>query len=664
MPKICNFTFWRLHWLFSTFFIINLNVTLGRVIITQLYGDISSYGYYYAKAKVGHPTSQTQSLIVDTGSSLLAFACTSCFQCGRHMQSPFNISNSSTAKWINCEVKHQNNDDFSNNPLLRYCECDKENGKCSYKIQYEEGSSIFGHYFEDFIQFEPPLSESSVPAYNNPNNRLIMGCHHKEESLFLYQAASGIIGLANIPLHKGNPATISMILQSVKNQSIQVEKVVSICLANKRGFLTFGSTYGDIIRGINNVNHTNNKYSIGRCKYDLRYCTYIGNVIVDGISLSNTIPFGNGIKAMLDSGTTASLFPESIYKLLHNAIATKVTRVYPYIKPMERGDGLICWYLQTSAALSHFPVIKLSFAKSGDTFVSGVDKHEYLEIEWYPQSYLYLNKEETKKTYLKDAESNSIYCLGIMKISENTHGWRSLGTFVDYPGNSTSNEYSSVDVIHQSIVLGSTFFIGKDISFYLDEPKVTIERSDCNASYAEVQRLAGYLEGVLYSNKGAPMTIIYPSKELEDDGSGNIQFIRKTFGMTKKTPRDIFLIVSSIILLLIGIVCAAMAYCSFITSLRAIRGDATAALLGSAGEVTIPIPPRASSSNIKIENSNIQYKNQIMKMSQQYASEISNSRSPELLVPVFPISNFKAKDFVLELSIRNSSDSEGNNYSE
>ena len=63
--------------------------TLDKHII-PLYGN-ATLGYYYANIFVGSPP-QEQSVIMDTGSGLLALPCSKCTACGlKHLNVPFRM---------------------------------------------------------------------------------------------------------------------------------------------------------------------------------------------------------------------------------------------------------------------------------------------------------------------------------------------------------------------------------------------------------------------------------------------------------------------------------------------------------------------------------------------------------------------------------------------
>ena len=69
--------------------------------VIPLYGN-STLGYYYANIYVGSPP-QEQSVIVDTGSGLLALPCSKCTSCGNmHLNPPFRVEDSLTGKFMTC----------------------------------------------------------------------------------------------------------------------------------------------------------------------------------------------------------------------------------------------------------------------------------------------------------------------------------------------------------------------------------------------------------------------------------------------------------------------------------------------------------------------------------------------------------------------------------
>ena len=59
-------------------------------------------GTHYTFIYVGTPP-QRVSVILDTGSQLLAFPCSGCSYCGTHTDPPFDMKKSSSMKYISCK---------------------------------------------------------------------------------------------------------------------------------------------------------------------------------------------------------------------------------------------------------------------------------------------------------------------------------------------------------------------------------------------------------------------------------------------------------------------------------------------------------------------------------------------------------------------------------
>jgi hypothetical protein len=59
----------------------------------KVYGNVS-LGYYYANIYIGTPP-QRQSMILDTGSGIIAVPCEQCTQCGnKHLNPKFSVRES------------------------------------------------------------------------------------------------------------------------------------------------------------------------------------------------------------------------------------------------------------------------------------------------------------------------------------------------------------------------------------------------------------------------------------------------------------------------------------------------------------------------------------------------------------------------------------------
>ena len=137
-----------------------------------LEGNTMPLGYYYTRVHVGTP-GQIFTVIVDTGSSLLAIPCHGCSRCGKHMNPYFEQSKSSTYREGCSEI-----------PKCQQC-----SGKqCGYKTHFVEGSSIGGYVVKD--QVATLMAGSNTPQFTAEG---IFGCQMSETGLFKSQMADGIM---------------------------------------------------------------------------------------------------------------------------------------------------------------------------------------------------------------------------------------------------------------------------------------------------------------------------------------------------------------------------------------------------------------------------------------------------------------------------------------
>eukprot|EP00923_Selenidium_pygospionis_P054655 GHVN01095237.1.p1 GENE.GHVN01095237.1~~GHVN01095237.1.p1 ORF type:complete len:324 (-),score=18.79 GHVN01095237.1:412-1383(-) len=187
----------------------------SRVEMARLYGSIDTYAYYFLDILVGMPP-QRQSVILDSGSSLLAFPCKGCSLCGSHIDSPFDFSVSKTAEWLLCHSPNC----FSG--------CGEEK-HCHYTQSYSEGSSIAGHYFKDVVALGDIERNNTFVPYD------YIGCHTRETKLFTTQKANGIMGVS---YPKGGRQTT--IMDVLFGDGAINTAVFAICLADDGGLLSVG----------------------------------------------------------------------------------------------------------------------------------------------------------------------------------------------------------------------------------------------------------------------------------------------------------------------------------------------------------------------------------------------------------------------------------------
>ncbi|KAJ1610210.1 membrane associated aspartyl protease [Cryptosporidium canis] len=423
----------------------------GRVIEIPIYGDVFNHGYYYIKLSVGRPIKQLQTLIIDTGSSFTGFTCKECLNCGEHEFKPFDIDLSESSHVMKCKnstyINNKNDIINSYNGVANIRDLKHHfsyiENKCVYDIRYSEGSHIFGYFFEDFVEFE--IEPSYLESEPEMINKFVLGCNLIEDNLIKYQNASGILGLANFN-KSGMNRIIDFLLQNNELKESYNEKFISIFFGKIGGKLTFSST---------NLEHANiedsysDVYNITRCVNDERYCAYINKIEIDSDHINADIKLKeNSFKAIFDTGTTISIFPTKLFYEITRKLFKVVSRSYPAISGYDVKDGLTCWKFENGASIENFPNIKVTFVNHYDQYT------ESIKINWSPESYLYLHK-----TLGMDAV---VYCLGIASSN-----------FLRLDKADLSHVEQNFNMVDE-IIFGSTFFIDKKITFFLNEHKIMI----------------------------------------------------------------------------------------------------------------------------------------------------------------------------------------------
>ncbi|KAL7069447.1 eukaryotic aspartyl protease family protein [Cryptosporidium serpentis] len=309
----------------------------------ELHGSMNMHGYYFVDVYIGNPT-QKQSLIIDTGSSHIGFSCATCLQCGKHDVQPYNLSKSTTAKWCNLSGNDRN--------------------RCKYVQIYNEGSIVSGEYFEDILSFEE--SNSDVKYFFNGfrmhYNKL--GCHEIETQLFINQNASGIMGLGirNQDL-KDNFINFLLLSVSKYYENENSDIILSLCLLKNGGIMNIGRYNDDIIEfdpANNNIEIKNQILWI-----PLVLDTSVYRVKLEIIMKSSDIlwAFGNTedtIGVVIDTGSTFSYFPKSIYKLIRKNFDQLCTTIDQKLGICQIVHDILCW-TSIKDINNKFPNITMKF---------------------------------------------------------------------------------------------------------------------------------------------------------------------------------------------------------------------------------------------------------------------------------------------------------------
>ena len=348
---------------------------------TPVFGSIHEFAYYFADLLVGTPP-QIQSVIVDSGSSILAFTCSTCVHCGKHIDVPFQIGDSSSSEWLKCDDKRC----FSNKCTL----ADGVN-HCSYSQNYSEGSSLFGHYISEYIGLNKPErldpgSDVNMVRYD------YVGCHTKETNLFTTQKASGIMGIA-FPKDGKQASAMDALFRDPDVNT----RVVSICLSDDGGLMSVGGYDAEM--------HT---APISWTKVTSHQAYQVD---VQSISVNGEIVSGRMKRAIVDSGTTYSYIPPHSY----SAFFERLAEVCRNVSGCHPGFNLSKTCYVTSAKTYDVAIEELDrlFPHMEVVFADGT------RFLWRPRSYFYSKGSAARWCVAIDNNYSSETVLGMSFLKNN-----------------------------------------------------------------------------------------------------------------------------------------------------------------------------------------------------------------------------------------------------
>ena len=235
------------------------------------------FGTHYAFVWVGSPP-QRVSVIVDTGSHWTAFPCTGC-QCGRHMDSYFDTSKSSTANVLTCGAK----------------------AKCYFSQSYSEGSSWRAYKVTDKVWVG-----GSLPGMVADADALAMdftfGCQERETGLFRTQMVDGIMGLS---------ASADTLPFKMFERKAAKSKAFSMCYRVGGGILNLGGVDPSLSKGpvvYAKLQKTSGWFTVKMLKVSLRSSDGKQEVMV----MDKAVVLGSGSGTIVDSGTTDTYLPAAM----------------------------------------------------------------------------------------------------------------------------------------------------------------------------------------------------------------------------------------------------------------------------------------------------------------------------------------------------------------
>ncbi|KAJ9701327.1 hypothetical protein PVL29_006601 [Vitis rotundifolia] len=312
-------------------------------------GRPEAVGLYYAKIGIGTPA-RDYYVQVDTGSDIMWVNCIQCNECPKKSSlgmalTLYDIKESLTGKLVSCDQ------DFCyaiNGGPPSYCIA---NMSCSYTEIYADGSSSFGYFVRDIVQYDQVSGDLETTS---ANGSVIFGCSATQSGdLSSEEALDGILGFG-----KSNTSMISQLASSGK-----VRKMFAHCLDGLNGGGIFA--IGHIVQP--KVNTT------PLVPNQTHYNVNMKAVEVGGYFLNlptDVFDVGDKKGTIIDSGTTLAYLPEVIY----DQLLSKIFSWQSDLKVHTIHDQFTCF--QYSGSLDDgFPPVTFHFENS---LYLKVHPHEYL----------------------------------------------------------------------------------------------------------------------------------------------------------------------------------------------------------------------------------------------------------------------------------------------
>ena len=238
-------------------------------------------GTHHVHVYIGSPP-QRQTLIVDTGSRLMAFPCQPCRACGKHTSKYFDPSISTTDVVPTC-----------GNCILNSSKCSSFSDHCILSQKYTEGSSWTAFELEDLVWFG-----TSPENWMHLAVPFTFGCQTSEKGLFQKQYADGILGLAP---HESSRMYKMFTVGAIPRNAF------SLCFSRMGGQFSLGGTlthhHLEPMR-FSSITQNNGWYSLTVEQVK------VGDFLL--LKEENAHFFAEGRGTILDSGTTDTFLPVAV----------------------------------------------------------------------------------------------------------------------------------------------------------------------------------------------------------------------------------------------------------------------------------------------------------------------------------------------------------------
>lgn len=258
-------------------------------------------GSHHAEIYIGSPP-QRQTVILDTGSRVVAFPCKPCKKCGQHVNPYFDTSRSTTHRFSKC----------GSCLMQGISKCSLFGNRCAMEQHYTEGSGWSGDEVEDIVWFGSPDVLESVEDHMQLAVFHAFGCQSKSKGLFKEQYADGILGLA-------------LDDRSIVSASYQAGAIprnaFSLCFTQQGGVLSLGGTLPTEHHleqmKMTRISREHGLYSIEMVALE------VGEIVVTSTEKKTSLlrRINNGKHGCLfDSGTTDTHLPADLSEAMGKAV--------------------------------------------------------------------------------------------------------------------------------------------------------------------------------------------------------------------------------------------------------------------------------------------------------------------------------------------------------
>jgi hypothetical protein len=308
-------------------------------------------GTHHVHVYIGSPP-QRQTLIVDTGSRLMAFGCRPCRSCGDHASPYFDPTLSTTKRIPTC----------GHCQLSGISTCSLYNDQCVMTQKYTEGSSWNAHEVQDLIWLGTPLVEESIESYMGQLAvPYTFGCQTGAKGLFRKQYADGILGLAR---HDDT----SLVTAMYHAQAIP-RNAFSLCLTRTGGHLTLG---GPLSLSLVRQPETNDPHLLEfmRLTPITRehgwYSIQLVKLQVGDITIAMDYEYYNNEH----NGTTTTTITTAEIKEEESSVKQSVKQLSHVMKVLNRGKGVI---LDSGTTDTYLPsLLDQSFSQAVSVLTNGM----------------------------------------------------------------------------------------------------------------------------------------------------------------------------------------------------------------------------------------------------------------------------------------------------